>query len=362
MTNFFLPACWKEVLKQSMFDKRKREVDTFNRSNKHLKRGLSLEPWKFGIEYFLAFLNQGGALVNVYTDGTVLITHGGVEMGQGLHTKLIQIASRTLGIPHTKIHITETATSLVPNSIPTGASLGSDVFGMAVHKACVTLNERLEPIKSANPAGSWDVWVSSAFFSRVNLSAVGFYDYPDKKSFDMKNPEKTPNPFGYYTTGSVCTEVEVDLLTGMYTILRTDIVMDVGKSLNPAIDVGQIEGAFVQGAGFHTTEEVKWSRDGRLITDNYNSYFIPTMADVPREFNVTLLKESENPRAVYSSKGIGEPAFIAGSSVLFAIQDALYSALDAQGKTDVSFVLNSPATVESVHRLCQKFNLNACTD
>lgn len=220
-------------------------------------------------------------------------------MGQGLHTKMIQVASRSLGIPVSKIHISETATDKVPNTSPTAASFGSDLNGMAVIDACEKLNQRLKPYKEKNPKGKWEDWINAAYFDRVSLSATGFHKTP----IDGLNWETlTGTTFNYYTYGASVSEVEVDCLTGDHQVLRTDIMMDLGESLNPAIDIGQVEGGFMQGYGLFVLEEMVYSPTGTTFTRGPGTYKIPGFADIPAEFNVSLLKGAPNPRAVYSSK------------------------------------------------------------
>lgn len=242
---------------------------------------------------------QAGALLLVYKDGSVLLSIGGIEMGQGLFTKMLQVASRALEIDYTKIHISEMSTDKVPNSSPTAASISSDLYGMAVVEACKMLKSRLEPFKAKNPTGKWEDWVIDAFVNRVHLSATGFYAAP-KIEYNPKT--NSGNLFEYFTYGVASSEVIIDCLTGDHQVLRTDIVMDVGESLNPAIDIGQIEGAFMQGYGFYTLEEMVFSADGETLSRGPGAYKIPGFGDIPKVFNVSLLKGAPNPRAVYSSK------------------------------------------------------------
>jgi len=279
----------------------------------------------------------------------VLLTHGGTEMGQGLHTKMIQVASRALGVPVEEIHISETSTDKVPNTSPTAASVGSDINGMAVLNACQTIVNRLEPIRQSNPKGTWKDWIIQAYFQRISLSATGFYKTPDiGYNFDTN----TGQAFRYYTYGAACSEVEVDCLTGDHRVLRTDIVMDLGESLNPAIDIGQVEGGFVQGLGLFTLEEPLFSSGGQVITRGPSNYKIPTADDIPEEFNVSLLRGSPNPHAVYSSKAVGEPPLFLASSVFFAVEDAIKSARAEIGLKGI-FELNSPATAERIRMACE---------
>lgn len=271
------------------------------RCNRWKKKGISLVPTKYGISFQTDVLNQGGALLLVYNDGSVLLSIGGIEMGQGLFTKMTQVASKALGVDINKIHISEMATDKVPNSSPTAASLSSDLYGMAVIDACNTIKQRLEPYIRSNEHGKWEEWVSAAYVDRVSLSATGFYASP-KIKYDRNT--NSGDLFEYFTYGVACSEVIIDCLTGDHQVLRTDIVMDIGESLNPAIDIGQIEGAFMQGYGFFTMEEVLFSPNGEVLTKGPGMYKIPGFSDIPKEFNVSLLKGAPNPRAVYSSKVI----------------------------------------------------------
>nr|CAD7423911.1 unnamed protein product [Timema monikensis] len=324
IVNCPLQRCWDECLLRANFTRRKVEVDNFNRQNRWKKRGLSVVPTMFGISFTALFLNQAGALVMVYEDGSVLLSHGGTEMGQGLHTKMIQVASRVLEIPHEYVHITETSTDKVPNTSATAASAGSDLNGMAVmpcHK--ITCN-----LSSTEIGANADI---------VDIT-------PDI-GFDWDKNEGSP--FNYYTFGTSCSEVEIDCLTGDHQVLRTDIVMDLGESLNPAIDVGQVEGGFVQGQGLFTLEETLFSPKGALFTRGPGWYKIPGFADIPIEFNVSLLKGVSNPRAIYSSKAVGEPPLFLAASIFFAIKDALVAARAESGKTNW-FRLDAPATAERI--------------
>ncbi|XP_025837346.1 xanthine dehydrogenase-like isoform X1 [Agrilus planipennis] len=344
-----LQKCFDECLSKSSYFDRKKEIDEYNRKNRWKKRGITVVPLLYGIGYTDAFMNCGAALVNVYTDGSVLLTHGGMEAGQGIHTKMIQIASRVLEVPISNVFISETSTDKVPNTMPTAASVTSDYNGLAVLDACEKIKNRLEPFKEKNPNGTWNDWVTAAFFDRVSLSATGYYKVPDV-GYNLK--ENSGRAFNYFTNGVCCTEVIVDCLTGDHQILRADIVMDIGKSLNPAIDVGQIEGAFVQGVGFHTLEEMVYSPTGEVYTTGPGMYKIPGLNDIPREFNVTILKGVGNPRAVYSSKAVGEPPLCLSVSVFFAIKEAIKAARKDVGAL-TKFILNSPATAERIRNACK---------
>jgi len=297
---FYNFSCLNDCLEQSKFFQKRKEVEEFNKQNRFRKRGISLVPTKYGIAFGVLHLNQAGALINIYADGSILLSHGGVEIGQGLHTKMIQCCSRALGVPPEIIHICETATDKVPNASATAASVGSDLNGMAVIEACEKLNKRLQPFKDANPKGTWKEWVNKAYFDRVSLSATGFYKVPGIGYDPVTNP--TAKTYNYYTNGVGVSVVEIDCLTGDHQVLSTDIVMDIGSSINPAIDIGQIEGAFMQGYGLFTLEELVYSPQGTLYSRGPGMYKLPGFADIPGEFNVTLLTGAPNPKAVYSSK------------------------------------------------------------
>ncbi|XP_005919994.1 aldehyde oxidase 6 [Haplochromis burtoni] len=337
-----LLRCWEECKRRSDYSARRGAIEQFNEQNRWKKRGISIIPIKYGIAFSDGFLNQAAALVHIYKDGSVLVSHGGTEMGQGVHTKMQQIASRELHIPPSKIYISETSTNTVPNTCPSAASFGTDANGMAVKDACQILYQRLEPIRKKNPKGTWESWANKAFMEKISLSATGFYKGPDLY-VDWDKMEG--QPYAYYTYGVSCSEVELDCLTGEYRTLRTDIVVDIGKSVNPSVDMGQIEGAFMQGLGLYTLEELKFSPFGLLYTRGPSQYKVPAVCDVPLQFNVYLLPDSDNPYAIYSSKGIGEPTLFLGSSVFFAIKDAVAAARSDSGLKG-PFSLNSPATPE----------------
>jgi xanthine dehydrogenase/oxidase len=274
---------------------------------------------------------QGGALVHVYTDGSVLVAHGGTEMGQGLFTKVIQVAAQCFGIPESFIVTTESATNTVPNASPSAASLSSDLYGMAVLDACEKIRDRLAPMRAKMPDADWPTLVKSAYFERIDLSAHGFYTINTERcgfDFDKKCATNAERgfPLNYFTMGVACTEVEIDCLTGDSYVLRADVLMDVGKSINPAIDIGQIEGAWIQGFGWSTMEELIWGdkehawvRPGQLFTRGPGTYKIPSFNDVPADFRVHL-SDTDNRFAIHSSKAVGEPPFFMGASALFAIK------------------------------------------
>ncbi|XP_071486970.1 xanthine dehydrogenase/oxidase-like [Diadema antillarum] len=347
--NCNIERCWEQCLEKSNFYTRRRNVDIFNRENRWKKRGLAIIPVKYGIGLTPVHCNQGAALVHIYTDGSVLVTHGGVEMGQGLHTKMIQVAARTLGISEDKIHLSETSSSKVPNTLATAASLGSDINGGAVQNACQKLRERLEPIMYANPKGTWEEWAAEAFTKRISMSATGYYGTP---GLDFDEKTMTGKLWHYYSYGAAASEVEIDCLTGDHRTLRTDIVFDVGQSINPAVDIGQIEGAFIQGYGLYMLEDLRWTPKGKLLTAGPGYYKIPGFGNIPAEFNVTLVKGVTNPTNICSSKAIGEPPLFLGSSVYFAIKDAIMAARTEEGLFG-DFRLDTPAVAERIRLACR---------
>ncbi|XP_073502615.1 aldehyde oxidase-like [Phyllobates terribilis] len=343
-----LIMCWNECMEKSSYHNRRMAIDDFNKQNYWKKKGLAIVPLKYPIGSTTKFFGQAAALVHIYLDGSVLVSHGGVELGQGVHTKITQIASRELEIPVSNVHVVDTNTASVPNTMPSGGSMGTDVNGMAVKSACEKLMERLKPIKEANPKGSWKDWVNEAFLQSISLSATGFFrGFGTEMNWDTGEG----NPAHYFIFGAACSEVEIDCLTGDHKNLRTDIVMDIGCSINPAVDIGQIEGAFVQGLGLFTIEELKFSPQGVLYTRGPAQYKIPTVCDIPEQFYVSLLTDVPNPRAIYSSKGVGEPALFLGSSIYFAIKDAIIYARKERGMSEL-FTLNSPATPEKIRMAC----------
>jgi xanthine dehydrogenase/oxidase len=352
LKDWFVPLMYKQVQEESRYWERKREVEQFNATHKWNKRGMALIPTKFGISFTALFLNQAGALVHIYHDGSVLVAHGGAEMGQGLHTKMTMIAAEALGVPQESVFISETATNTVANASSTAASASSDLNGYAIWNACEQINERLKPYKEKlGPDTSMKELAHAAYFDRVNLSANGFYKTPEIGYVWGPN---TGQMYFYFTQGVTAAEVEIDTLTGDWTCRRADVKMDVGRSINPAIDYGQIEGAFVQGMGLFTTEESLWHRaSGQIFTRGPGTYKIPGFRDIPQEFNVSLLKdvEWEDLRTIQRSRGVGEPPLFMGSAVFFAIRDALKAARKEFGDEEV-LSLQSPATVERIRVSC----------
>jgi xanthine dehydrogenase/oxidase len=293
-------ASWQKCKTNAAYAERREAIQQYNSENKHRKRGIVLLPSKYGIAFTFYTLNQGGALVHVYTDGSVLVSHGGVEMGQGLHTKVAQTVATELGIPVSQVHIREMATDKVANAPPTAASLGSDTYAFAALDAAKQINARLSKIRERNPGMPFAQLASEAFMNRINLSANGFFR-SEHKGFNWESG--TGEPWRYFTLGTACVEVEIDCLTGDFKNLRTDMVVDIGKPINPAIDIGQIEGAFVQGAGLYTIEELVWGDDqhpwvhprGRNATSGPGNYKIPSADDVPLEWNIEIMKDSPVP-------------------------------------------------------------------
>ncbi|MEW1633685.1 xanthine dehydrogenase molybdopterin binding subunit [Streptomyces sp. NPDC093801] len=362
-----ISAVWEQVKENGAIADRRREIAAFNAAHPHTKRGLALTGIKFGISFNLTAFNQGGALVLIYKDGSVLINHGGTEMGQGLHTKMIQVAATTLGIPLHKVRLAPTRTDKVPNTSATAASAGADLNGAAVKNACEQLRGRLLEVAGtrlgANASDvrivegvarvlgddrelAWDDLVRTAYLQRVQLSAAGFYRteglHWDAKAF-------RGSPFKYFAHGAAAAEVEVDGFTGAYRIRRVDIVHDVGDSLSPLIDIGQVEGGFVQGAGWLTLEDMRWDTGdgphrGRLLTRAASTYKLPSFSEMPEEFNVTLLQNATEEGAVYGSKAVGEPPLM----LAFSVREALRQAAAAFGPAGTCVELASPATPEAV--------------
>ncbi|KAK4419558.1 Xanthine dehydrogenase 1 [Sesamum alatum] len=350
-----LERLWNGLKASCDFLSARKEVEQFNLQNRWKKHGLAIVPTKLGISFTAKFMNQAGALVHVYTDGTVLVTHGGVEMGQGLHTKVAQVAASSFNIPLSSVFISETSTDKVPNASPTAASASSDLYGAAVFDACEQIKARMEPMASKHNFGSFAELAYACYMERIDLSAHGFYKTPDI-GFDWATGKGVP--YRYYTYGAAFAEVEIDTLTGDFHTRRADVILDLGFSLNPAIDVGQIEGAFVQGLGWVALEELKWGDaahkwvpPGYLYTCGPGTYKIPSINDVPFKFSVSLLKDAPNDKAIHSSKAVGEPPFFLASAVFFAIKDAIIAARAEEGLTGW-FPLDNPATPERIRMAC----------
>ena len=362
ITDNRLQRVWDEVKGNAAFTERQAKVRSFNEHQPHKKRGLALTPVKFGISFTNTPLNQAGALVLIYQDGSVQLNHGGTEMGQGLHTKMLQVAATTLGVGLEHFRMMPTATDKVPNTSATAASSGSDLNGQAVKNACDTLRNRLATVaarlmdlNAPEDLVFEDNWifppgepqrrvaftevVKEAYLAQVPLSATGYYRTPNLHFDPVKGKGK---PFHYYAFGAALSEVELDGFTGTFKLRRVDIVHDVGDSLNPLVDRGQIEGGFVQGLGWLTMEELVWDDVGRLRTFAPSTYKIPTVSEVPDAFNLHLLERAPQAGVIYGSKAVGEPPFMLAISV----REAIRAAVGAFG--EVRHVpLASPATPEA---------------
>ncbi len=371
-----LEVLLEQIITSSGYFRRRKDVDEFNGKNEFMKKGLALTPVKFGISFTTAFLNQAGALVNIYQDGTVLVNHGGTEMGQGLNTKITEIAASELGIDPENIKVNATNTSKVPNTSATAASSGTDLNGMAVKDAITKIKSRLKVVAAThfnkdkklittapenvtfendmvfdkeNPERSisFNELIPVAYISRISLSATGYYKTPNIH-FDRETGKG--KPFHYFASGMSVSEILLDTLTGRMKILRTDILHDAGKSINERIDIGQIEGAFIQGVGWVTNEELKYDDNGNLLTHSPDTYKIPTISDIPEDFRVELLKGYPNPNTIRQSKAIGEPPFIHALSVFMAIKDAV----SATGNHKTEPELPIPATSEAILKAIMK--------
>ena len=332
-----------ELEETSEYRKRREEILAFNAKGGILRRGIALTPVKFGISFTATWYNQAGALLHVYKDGSLMINHGGTEMGQGLNTKIAQIVAEAFGVSLDAVKITKTTTEKVPNTSATAASSGTDLNGMAALDACEQIKARLADyarekwgvgelrfdgghVHFGDKDMSFREFIAGAYMDRVQLSAAGFYKTPE---IHWDRASGKGQPFFYFAYGASCSEVEIDTLTGEYRVTRADVLHDVGRSLNTAIDRGQVEGAFIQGMGWLTTEELWWDDKGQLITHAPSTYKIPLASDKPRHFDVRLAEWSENPkRTIKRSKAVGEPPFMLGISVFEAIGHAVASVAD----------------------------------
>ncbi|QDY66433.1 xanthine dehydrogenase molybdopterin binding subunit [Glutamicibacter halophytocola] len=362
-----IEAAWQQVLDGADVARREAEIAEFNANSRYSKRALAITPVKFGISFNLTAFNQGGALVLVYKDGSVLVNHGGTEMGQGLHTKMLQVAATSLGVPLSSVRIAPTRTDKVPNTSATAASSGSDLNGGAVKDACEQIQGRLAQVAAGKlgvPAadirfahgkitglGKAEVLefndvVREAYMQRIQLSAAGYYR-TEGLHWDLSR--MTGSPFKYFAYGVAASEVEVSSFDGSYVLRRVDIVHDVGDSLSPLIDLGQIEGGFVQGTGWLTLEDLRWDTSdgpgrGRVATQAASTYKIPSFSEMPEVFNVALLDKAHEEGAVYGSKAVGEPPLM----LAFSVREALRQAVAAFGPEGSSVQLASPATPEAV--------------
>jgi xanthine dehydrogenase molybdopterin-binding subunit B len=363
-----LQDIWRQVQAEAGFAERRKAVDEWNRTHARVKRGLAVTPVKFGISFTLTHYNQAGALVLLYTDGTVQVNHGGTEMGQGLHTKIQGVAMRELGLPAGRVRLMATATDKIPNTSATAASSGADLNGAAVRNACVTLRERLLPVAATVLSKKAGITIAAsrivfaegrvsargsavsvdlaevcvwAHRERISLSASGFYATP---GIHWNWDTASGRPFQYFACGAAVAEVEVDGYNGMHRVVRIHAVHDVGDSLNPGVDLGQIEGGIVQGVGWLTREELLWDKKGRLMTHSASTYQIPAISDAPIEMHVTLLPKAAQEGTIHGSKASGEPPLM----LAFAVREAIRDAVAAFGSKGGEVPLASPATAEAI--------------
>ena len=354
-----LPELLSELEQSSEYRRRQQAISAWNATSPVIQRGIAITPVKFGISFTATLFNQAGALVHVYTDGSVLVNHGGTEMGQGLNTKVAQIVADELGVPFAQVLSSASDTSKVPNASATAASSGTDLNGRAAQFAARSVRERLAAfvagldgcaasevcfengqVSSPTSTRAFKAVVQQAYAARIQLWSDGFYRTP-KIHYDKTT--LTGRPFYYFAYGAACSEVAVDRLTGESRLLKVDILHDVGRSINPAIDIGQIEGAFVQGMGWLTTEELVWNDKGYLATHAPSTYKIPTTGDIPAHFKVALWPEANREDNVFGSKAVGEPPFMLAISVWEALRDAV-----ARARGDGLAPLDAPATAERV--------------
>jgi xanthine dehydrogenase large subunit len=349
------------------YAERREAIRAFNAVSPILKKGLALTPVKFGISFTASFLNQAGALIHIYTDGSIHLNHGGTEMGQGLNTKVAQVVAEVFQVDIGRIQITATNTDKVPNTSPTAASSGTDLNGKAAQNAAEILKQRLVEfaarhyqvpesevefrnghVRVGEQLLSFAALAQQAWMGQVSLSSTGYYKTP-KIFYDRT--QARGRPFYYFAFGAACAEVIVDTLTGEYKMLRTDILHDVGASLNPAIDIGQVEGGYIQGAGWLTCEELVWNDKGKLMTSGPASYKIPAVADLPLDLRVKLVEKRQNPEdTVFHSKAVGEPPFMLGIAAWCAIKDAVASLGDYRQQPRI----DAPATPERVLWGCEQ--------
>ena len=360
ITDNVIEDIFNKLIKKSNYKKRKIEIDNFNKKNKVLKKGIAITPVKFGISFTTTHLNQGGALVHIYTDGSIHLNHGGIEMGQGLMTKLALVASNEFGLNYENIKISSTDTEKVPNTSASAASATTDINGAAIVNAINNIKSGLNEfiydyfktnskIKYENNFVYFDKrkisfkeLINTAYLNRIPLSSSGFYK-TDKINVNTKTLQG--RPFLYFTYGAAVTEVIIDKLTGENKILQVDIIHDVGNSINKRIDKGQIEGGYIQGLGWLTTEEVSWKSNGVLTTHSPSTYKIPTAGETPFKFNVEIYDRGFNKEKVINrSKAVGEPPFMLAISSFIALKDAVYNA--NKGKNSENLI--APATAENI--------------
>ena len=354
-----LGTIWQRLKETSRFETRRADIVSANARRDDVKRGIAMTPVKFGISFTAKFFNQAGALVLVYRDGTVQVNHGGTEMGQGLFTKIHQIAVSSLGVTPEQVRVMSTRTDKVPNTSATAASAGTDLNGAAVVDACAELKRRLTPVAAellgcdekdvqfdgGNVSGGGRALpfaevTSAAYMQRVSLFAQGHYRTPD---IHFDRATGLGQPFHYFAFGAAVSEVEVDRFTGAYRLVRVDILEDVGDSISPIIDRGQIEGGFIQGAGWLTIEELLWDDRGRVATGGASTYKLPSWSEMPETFEVNFLERATQPSVVYGSKAVGEPPLMLAISVREAIREAV-----AAFGSGAVVTFDSPATPERV--------------
>lgn len=361
-----------ELEESAQYARRRREIAAFNANSRFVKRGLAMTPVKFGISFTKTESNQAGALVHVYSDGSVHMNHGGTEMGQGLHLKVAQVVAEEFQIDLDRVKITATTTAKVPNTAPTAASSGADLNGMAAQDAARQIRKRLTDfaaekyqvpadqvvflpnrVRVGNQEIAFNDLVKQAYLNRIQLSAAGHYKTP---KIHWDRAKGRGHAFYYYAYGAACAEVSVDVLTGEYVVERADILHDTGRSLNRAIDIGQVEGGFIQGMGWLTTEELWWDGKGRLRTHAPSTYKIPLASDRPKVFNVALTDWSEAYEpTIHRSKAVGEPPLPHGMAVLHALSDAVASVADHK----ICPRLDAPATPERVLMAIERLRAEA---
>ena len=355
---------FEELKRDADFDQRWQDMIAFNSDHPHRKRGLAITPVKFGISFTTAFFNQAGALVLLYQDGSLQVNHGGTEMGQGLHTKMLQVAAQAMGVDLDAVRMMPTRTDKVPNTSATAASSGSDLNGQAVRNACMAIREKLVEVAAGVFATTTDkicfdrgrVFVDGkpeefktfaqiakqAYLQRVPLMATGYYRTPNIHYDDAAG---RGHPFHYYAYGAAIVEVELDAFTGQYEFRRVDILHDVGDSMSPLVDIGQVEGGFIQGLGWLTREELVWTAEGRIATNGASTYKLPSLDECPREFNVRFLERATEPGVIHGSKAVGEPPFMLAIAAREAIRQAVAAFREEPGPVH----LGCPSTPEAVY-------------
>lgn len=361
---FNIPEIVAQLEVEAEYWKRRDEIQAFNKQSTVLKKGLALTPVKFGISFTVPHLNQAGALINLYNDGSMQVNHGGTEMGQGLMIKIAQIVAEEFQVSPERINVMATRTDKVPNTAPTAASAGTDMNGMAARNAARIIKQRLieflseqhdvagdeiifenDQVRVKDTVFTFEQVAKEAWLGRVSLSATGFYKTP---KIHYNRETASGNPFYYYANGAAVSEVLIDTLTGEYKLQRVDIIHDVGNSINPAIDLGQIEGGFIQGVGWLTCEQLKWSDCGKLLSDSAATYKIPAISDAPAIFNTRMLENNPNEEeTIFRSKAVGEPPLMLAISTWCAIRDAIAAVADHA----VFPKLNAPATPEEILRV-----------